>query len=160
MIKNKIRSLATNGFRMRLFMLNHLPLGFFVGLKVLKIDQYSAEVSVQYKYLNKNPFRSIYFAVLAMAAELSTGILAMASVYDASVPVSMLVLEMDAKFSKKAVGRIVFKCEQGEEISKTVKESALSGEGKTVKVKSIGLDKYNNQVAEFHYIWTFKPKLI
>lgn len=158
MPNNKIRTLATNSFRMRLFMLKNLPLGFFVGLKVLKINHQQAEVSVPFKYLNKNPFQSTYFAVLSMAAELSTGILAMASVYEAPVAVSLLVLNMEGKFTKKATGRIVFRCEQGAEIDKAVKESIAEGEGKTVTVRSVGMDLAGNQVAEFHFTWTFKPK--
>jgi len=155
---NKFRKSATNAFKMRLFMLRNLPLGFFVGMRVVQMDKQGAQVSVPFKYLNKNPFQSIYFAVLAMAAELSTGILAMAAVYEAPVPVSMLVFDMNAKFTKKATGRIVFKCEQGDEIIKAVEASVTDGEGKTVSVKSLGIDKAGNQVAEFNFTWTFKPK--
>ncbi len=157
---NKFRKSATNKFKMRLFMLKNLPLGFFVGLRVIHVDKQGAQVSVPFKYLNKNPFQSIYFAVLAMAAELSTGILAMASVFEASVPVSMLVYDMNAQFTKKATGRIIFKCEQGEEISKAVEESLADGEGKIVTVKSVGRNQEGVQVAEFHFTWTFKPKSI
>ncbi|MCD6179546.1 MAG: DUF4442 domain-containing protein [Bacteroidales bacterium] len=160
MTKNKIRDLATNTFRMRIFMLKNLPLGFFVGLKVKKINLHEAEVSVPYKYLNKNPFKSVYFAVLAMAAELSTGILAMASIGDAPVPISMLVYDMNAKFTKKATGKIVFKCEQGEDITKAVEDSLSDGEGKIVTVKSVGRNEEGVQVAEFNFTWTFKPKKI
>jgi len=160
MKQNKIRDLATNTFRMNLFMLKNLPLGFFVGLKVLTINKQVAEISVPFNYLNKNPFQSIYFAVLSMAAELSTGILAMAAIYDASVPVSMLVYNMNAEFTKKATGRIIFKCEQGEDISKAVKASLTDGEGKIVTVKSVGRNKEGVQVAEFNFTWTFKPKSI
>lgn len=157
---NKFRKSATNAFKMRLFMLRNLPLGFFVGMRVVQIDKQGAQVSIPFKYLNKNPFQSIYFAVLSMAAELSTGLLAIAAVYDASVPVSMLVFDMNAKFTKKATGRIVFKCEQGDEISKAVEASVADGEGKTVSVKSVGRDKDGIQVAEFNFTWTFKPKSI
>lgn len=154
----KFRASATNLLKMRLFMLKNLPLGFFVGLRVVQIDNKGAQVSVPFKYLNKNPFQSIYFAVLSMAAELSTGILAMAAVYEASVPVSMLVFDMNAQFTKKATNKIVFKCEQGEEISKAVEASVADGEGRTVTVKSVGSDKNGVQVAEFNFTWTFKPK--
>ncbi|RLD49247.1 MAG: thioesterase, partial [Bacteroidetes bacterium] len=88
---NKIRKLAGNHHRMRIFFLKHLPMAFFAGLKITEINREKASVTVPYKYLNKNPFRSVYFAVLSMAAELSTGILAMAAISDFSVPVSMLV---------------------------------------------------------------------
>lgn len=158
MTGNKLRKSATNPFKMGLFLLKNLPLGFLVGLRVKHIDAKSASVSVPFKYLTKNPFRSIYFAVLSMAAELSTAVLAMASIYDARVPVSMLVYDMDAHFTKKATSRIVFHCEQSQELVKAVEECVTTGEGKTATVKSIGKDINGAQVAEFNFTWTFKPK--
>ncbi|MBN2237731.1 MAG: DUF4442 domain-containing protein [Bacteroidales bacterium] len=155
---NKFRESATNPFKMGLFMLKNLPLGFFVGLRVKHIDSKSASVSVPFKYLNKNPFRSIYFAVQSMAAELSTAVLAMASIYEAPVSVSMLVYDMNATFTKKATSRIVFRCDQAEEVVKAVEESLATGEGKTVTVKTIGTDINGVQVSEFNFTWTFKPK--
>ena len=155
---NKFRESATSPIKMGLFMLKNLPLGFFVGLRVKHIDNKSAAVSVPFKYLNKNPFQSIYFAVLSMAAELSTAVLAMASIYDAPVPVSMLVFDMNAKFTKKATSRIVFHCNQAEDVVKAVQESVASGEGKIVTVKTVGTDINGVQVAEFNFTWTFKPK--
>jgi acyl-coenzyme A thioesterase PaaI-like protein len=145
---------------MKLFMLRHLPLGFFVGLRVIKLNPEQAQITVPYKYLNKNPFQSIYFAVLSMAAELSTGIIAIAAVYDASIPVSMLVYDMNAQFTKKATGKITFTCMEGKAIAEAVENSVLENVGKTVTVKSIGKDKNGTQVAEFNFTWTFKPKLI
>jgi hypothetical protein len=47
-------------------------------------------------------FRFIYFAALAMAAELSTGVLALMYVNKQKTSVSMLVLGMETKFHKKA----------------------------------------------------------
>lgn len=143
---------------MGLFMLKNLPLGFFVGLRVKHVDDKSASVSVPFKYLTKNPFRSIYFAVLSMAAELSTAVLAMETVYEAQLPVSMLVFDMNAKFTKKATSRIVFHCNQAEDVVKAVKDSVATGEGKTVTVKTVGTDTNGAQVAEFNFTWTFKPK--
>ncbi|MDA3905978.1 MAG: DUF4442 domain-containing protein [Bacteroidales bacterium] len=157
---NKFRDSATNTFKMGLFMLKNLPLGFFVGLRVKHIDEKSASVSVPFKYLTKNPFRSIYFAVQSMAAELSTAVLAKSSIYNTPVPVSMLVFDMNAKFTKKATSRIVFRCEQGEDIVKAVEDCLATGDGKTVTVKTIGKDKSGVQVSEFNFTWTFKPKNI
>lgn len=158
MKQNKFRESATSPLKMGLFMLKNLPLGFFVGLRVKHVDATSASVSVPFKYLNKNPFHSIYFAVLSMAAELSTAVLAMASIYNAQVPVSMLVFDMNAKFTKKATSRIVFHCDQAEDVVKAVEESLATGEGKTVTVKTKGTDVNGVQVAEFNFTWTFKPK--
>lgn len=46
-------------------------------------------------------FRSTYFACLAMAAEMSTGALAMAHLYHSDPPVSMLVVKLESEYFKK-----------------------------------------------------------
>ncbi len=133
-------------------------MAFLAGLKVTEIDQKKAYVSVPYKCLNKNPFRSIYFAVLSMTAELSTGIMAMTAIHDFSVPISMLVFEMKASFQKKARTKIVFKCVEGEKMNAAIARSIETGEGQTTEVTSIGYDTDGDVVAEFKFTWTFKPK--
>jgi len=156
--KNKIVELGRNHFKMRFFMLLKLPLAFFAGLKVTEIDNKKASISIPFKFLNKNPFQSIYFAALSMAAELSTGILAMAAIAEIGKPVSMLVLEMNGKFIKKAKTKIVFTCLQGSEILETVKSCIETSEGKIIQTCSKGFDLDGNQVAEFYFTWTFKAK--
>jgi hypothetical protein len=150
--------MARSNFRMKLFMLKKLPLALLVGLKILEVDTEKAVVSIPYKFLNKNPFQSIYFAALSMAAELSTGVLAMAAISERNVAISMLVFEMEARFLKKAQTKIIFTCQQGSEISQAVDKCIESGIGQTVKVLSKGTDISGTEVAEFYFTWTFKPK--
>lgn len=156
--KEKLLASVRNPWRMRMYMLKKLPLALIAGLKITEIDDHKASVSIPFKYLNKNPFQSIYFAALAMAAELSTGILALTSVQVASKPVSMLVFDMNANFTKKAKSKIIFTCTQGIEISQAIEESIKTGEGKTVTVNTVGIDESGDQVAEFNFTWTFKVK--
>jgi len=150
--------MALSPFKMKLYMLKHLPLGFFTGLRVLELDKNKAVVSVPFKYLNKNPFKSVYFAVLSMAAELSSGILALSLVFESEVPVSMLVLNMKADFLKKAKTKITFSCNDGEKIAKAIEKCLLSKEGEIVEVQTSGFDTDGEKVAEFQFTWTFKAK--
>ncbi len=150
--------MASSPGKMKMYMLTHLPMAFLAGLRVTEIDNTRAAVSVPFKFLNKNPFRSMYFAVLSMAAELSSGILALALVYEAEKPVSMLVLNMKAGFLKKARTKIVFTCNDGENIYAAIAKSIETGEGQTVEVRSSGIDANGETVAEFNFTWTFKPK--
>lgn len=154
---DKIRKLATS-WKLKLFMLQKLPLAFVAGLKITEISLSGAKVRIPYKHLNVNPFKSMYFAAQAMAAELSTGILALAAVQDEETPISMLVLNMQATFTKKATSAVVFSCNQGEAISKAVNQAKQTGEGQTITVKSQGFDKNNEMVSEFDFTWTFKSK--
>ena len=156
--KEKLLKDVRNKFKMRFFMLKKLPLAFIAGLKVLHIDDEMASVSIPFKFLNQNPFQSIYFAALAMAAELSTGILAITSVQAASKPVSMLVFNMSANFTKKAKSQIVFSCYEAKAIEEAIEESIKTGDGQTVTVATVGIDNEGDQVAEFKFTWTFKPK--
>ena len=156
--RNKTEALANSHCKMRLYMLWKLPLAFFARLRVDEMSMQKASVSLPYNYLNKNPFRSIYFAALSMAAELSTGILAMAHVEKTPVPVSMLVLGVKAEFVKKAKSRIIFTCSQGELLEKTIAQSITENEGRTCEIFTEGLDANEEVVARFWFTWTFKPK--
>ena len=157
--ENKIRKLAVRPLQMKLFMLANLPMGLLAGLKITGLDKSMATVSVPFKYLNKNPFRSMYFAVMAMAAELSSGILALAALHDRDIPVSMLVLNMEASFLKKARTKTVFTCPDGDRIEEAISKCIRTGEGETVVVHSTGVDMEKEKVAEFAFTWTFKPKI-
>ncbi|MCK5846294.1 MAG: DUF4442 domain-containing protein [Bacteroidales bacterium] len=153
-----LRKSLLNKFKIKLFFLQRMPMGFLAGMRVLKFTDHDCEVSVPYNTITKNPFKSVYFAVQAMAAELSTGVVAMEAVMKSSEKVSMLVFDMDAKFTKKARSKIVFTCNQVEEINNAVKETVETGEGVTINVKSIGIDIDGDVVSEFNFTWTFKRK--
>ena len=94
------KAIITNPIKYQLFLFNKLPMAFLAGLKLLTLQEDTAMVSVRFKWLNQNPFRSMYFAVMAMAAELSTGILAVAQTYKSNPSVSMLVVKCEGEFYK------------------------------------------------------------
>src|ERR1700681_135008 len=89
-------NMMKNPMKFKMFPFSRLPSAFFSGLKVREIDETRCIVSVPYKWFSKNPFRSTYFACLAMAAEMSTGALDMSNVYQRTPPVSMLVTHLEA----------------------------------------------------------------
>jgi len=153
-----IRKALLNRFKIKLFFLQRMPMGFLAGMRVLKFDDNDCEVSVPYNTITKNPFQSVYFAVQAMAAELSTGVVAMDAITRTPKKVSMLVFDMNAKFVKKARSKIVFTCNQVQDINDAVQKSVATGEGVTINVKSVGLDIDGDIVSEFNFTWTFKVK--
>lgn len=139
-------------------MLAKLPMAYLAGLRINSLTTAAASVTIPYKYLNKNPFNSIYFACLSMAAELSTGVLCMMHVYKASPAVSMLVTHMEADFTKKAVGIITFACQNGQQIQEAAELTKATGEGVTVVATSIGTDQGGDKVAEFRFTWSLKAR--
>lgn len=144
--------------RFRFFMLQRLPSALFAGLRIKQFNEQSAVVTVRYKWFNQNPFRSMYFAIQSMAAEMSTGLLASAQVYQRKPAVSMLVIGLEAQFSRKAVGMIFFSCGDGNEIASAVEQAIISGEGTTVKAKATGRNEAGEIVSEFWITWSFKRR--
>ena len=100
----------------KLFLIFKLPLAFVAGVKLKSLNDTDSTVQLKYGYLNKNPFKSIYFAALSMAGELASGMLAASFTYKNKPVISMLVVGVNVEFSKKAVGLINFTCNQGKEI--------------------------------------------
>ena len=93
-----------------------------------------------------------------MAAEMSTGALAMAHVYKRKPAISMLVVKVESEYFKKATGRTTFICEDGEALLKTIQDSIETGEGRTFRAKSTGRNANNETVAEFYITWSFKAR--
>lgn len=148
----------TNPVKFRVFTLRSLPTAFFAGLKIENLDEQQAVVAVRQKWFNKNPFHSIYFAILSMTAEVSTGILCMGAIYKMKPAVSMLVVKNEGLFYKKATGKILFTCSNGNDINETVAKAIATGEGQTIKCQSIGKNENGETVAEFYFTWSFKAK--
>ncbi len=155
---NNFFNTITNPIKYKLFMLLRLPMGFISGLKVKSLSPEQAVVQVRYKWLNQNPFNSIYFAVLSMAAELSTGLLAFGQTYNRKPQVSMLVIKTEADFYKKAVGKIVFTCNNGKDVINAIEESIATKLGTTITCESIGINEQGETVAKFRFTWSFKAK--
>lgn len=150
--------LINSPVKFRLFLLSKLPAAFISGVRVRSADENKCVVTVPYKWLSQNPFKSTYFACLSMAAEMSTGVLAMAHIYKRNPSVSMLVLKVEGSFTKKAVGRTTFTCEEGQLIRQTIEDAIISNEGKMVTARSYGRNKDGEVVAEFSITWSFKAK--
>lgn len=140
------------------FMFFKLPAAFWCGVRVASISETTTEVTVKHRWINQNPFKSMYFAVQAMAAELSTAIFVMNAIKKSGINISMLVASNRAEFSKKATGRIRFICEDGQKVTDIIEKAIATGEGQMISLQSVGLNEKQEQVAVFHFDWTIKTK--
>lgn len=147
--------LMKHPLKFRMFLLTKLPAAYFAGVRIVRADATTCIASVPFKWFTKNPFGSIYFACLSMAAEMSTGALAMAAIYRRPQRISMLVVKTEAHFFKKAKGTIQFVCIEGDRIAAAVEEAILSGTS-TVTVQSDGVSTDGETVASFLFTWSFK----
>ena len=150
--------LMKHPIKFRMFLFSKLPSAYFAGVRIRAIDERDCAVTVPYKWFSKNPFHSTYFACLSMAAEMSTGALAMAHLYKINPPVSMLVVKVESEYFKKATGQTNFICEDGLLIKGTIEQAIQTGEAKTIRARSVGKNKDGEVVAEFFITWSFKAK--
>lgn len=140
------------------FLLSKLPIARIAGLKLKHYDNSKCQISVKYGFLNQNPFGSMFWAVQGMAAETSTGTLCLTKIKMLGENISMLVLNIQANFIKKAIGEIIFTCEEGDKIDKVLEKAIETGEGELLTLTSTGMDESGEKVAEFQITWSFKLK--
>ncbi|MBF0597252.1 DUF4442 domain-containing protein [Faecalibacter rhinopitheci] len=139
-------------------MTTQLPIAWIAGVRLNQWEENKVSTKVKFGFLNQNPFKSMFWAVQGMAAEFSSGLMVNAKIQSSGEDISMLVIGMQAKFLKKAVGKIIFTCDQGEEIEAAIREAVATKQGVMLTVKSRGVDEQNDIVSEFEFTWTFKVR--
>ena len=135
-----------------------LPLAFFGGVRVKSITDKEVIVTIKHRWMNQNPFKSMFWAAQGMAAEMPTGLLVMKAIDDSKRKVSMLVTHQEADFYKKATGRITFSCTGGNDIRETIQKSIDTGEGQLIVLTSTGTNTNGVVVSKFQFHWSIKVK--
>lgn len=144
-----------SNWKLKLYFLKNLPSAWWWGFRIKSATTQRTEVTIPYNWRTQNPFQSIYFAALAGAGELSTGIMANLARMS-SGNVSMLVLEQRAEFVKKANSTITFTCEDGARVFETVKAAIDTQQPQTLTMIGTGRNAQGETVAKIYITWTFK----
>lgn len=144
-----------NNFKLFFFFLSKLPSAAWWSFSVKSCTPYRSEVVIPYGWRTKNPFKSIYFAALAGAGELSTGMLAIIAIQNRK-DIAMLVLKQEATFSKKAIGKITFTCEDGQEVIDVMQRVLDTGEAVPITMTGIGRNEQEEEVCRVMVTWSFK----
>ena len=140
------------------FMFFKLPLAYWAGVRVSELSRTKAVVTIKHRWMNQNPFRSMFWAAQGMAAEMSTGVLVIQEIRLANRNISMLVTHQGGFFYKKAVGRITFSCEDGELVKNAIRQSVNTGEGQQIVMESKGINEEGVVVCNFKFQWSIKVK--
>ncbi len=155
----KQQQLFTNNFTFKLAMLKMLPMGFLIGMKIKDLNNDTCTVTVPYKYLNKNPFGSTFWAVMGMAAEMTSGALSLQYLRALrGHSVAFILVEQDAQFYSKAVGITRFECASGPEIRDAILQTIATGEPVVVKCPVQAYNKQGEVIAEFSFSWSYKAR--
>ena len=140
------------------FMFFKLPLAWIGGVRVKSISDTSCVVKIKHRWINQNPFKSMFWAAQGMAAEMSTGVLVMRKIADSEKKVSMLVTNQKGNFTKKATGKIRFECNDGALVKEAIEKSTSTGEGHVIVMKSVGYNSEGVSVSNFEFEWSLKVK--
>jgi len=143
---------------MNKFLMFKLPSAYFSGVRVKSIAHNEAIATVKHKWINQNPFKSLYWAIQGMTSELATGILVIKEIQKSGKKISMLVTRQTGTFTKKATGRINFICKDGHLIKASIDKTIATGEGQTVTMTAEGFDEKGDSVSKFEYEWSIKIK--
>jgi hypothetical protein len=142
------------------FMLFKLPLAYLGGVRVASIAETESIVNIKHRWINQNPYKSMFWAAQGMAAEMTTGVLVMSQIEKSNRNISMLVTHQEAKFTKKATGKIQFICKDGGLIKDAIQKSIDTGEGQAITLTSEGFNKDGVSVSKFQFEWSLKVKKI
>jgi len=156
--QEKLRLQVTSRLKFGLYMLTQLPMGLIAGMRLRELDPNKCVTSVPFKYLTKNPFKSTYFAVQSMAAELSTASPCLLATAGQKPSVAFIIVDLKAQFMKKATDRVYFTCEDGAKAFDAVEKAIATGEAQTATFKTTGKMKDGTVVSEFEFTWSFKQR--
>ena len=150
--------MATKPSKFNTFTFFKLPSAWWTGVRLQYLDDKKGVTTVKHKWVSQNPFKSMFWAVQGMAAELATGALVIDKIKGTGKKISMLVANNNANFSKKATGEITFTCEDGHVIDEALKKTIETGEGQTFWMKSVGVNEDGVVVSTFNFEWTVRLK--
>lgn len=136
------------------YLTTHIPIAWEAGVWFESYDGNSCSISVTLGLMNQNPFGSMFWAVEGMAAEFAGGMMLLSKIEATGVRMSTLVVNGTMTFTKKAVGKIVFTCNQGSKIDQEIEVAITTKEPRTIELASIGIDETGDQVAEFVFTWS------
>jgi hypothetical protein len=144
-------------FYFTLFLWLKLPTCFFWGVKLKDLNDESCSVLIPFTRRTKNPFKSVYFAALAGAAELSTGLI-WVNLLGFKAPFSILVKGCQLSFIKKSTTAITFTCTDGPEVQKAIQQLNQPGDIVELDMTAVGKNEEGMVVAEMVFQWTVKRK--
>ncbi|MFM2268062.1 MAG: hypothetical protein RL757_1503 [Bacteroidota bacterium] len=152
-------STYNTGWKMTYWLFTKLPAAWFMGVRVGEVDTQAAwaTATIPMGWRSQNPFRSIYFAAQAAAAELSTGLLAtLALAQYPNRKNSMLVTEFNAQYLKKANTKCTFRCDDGAAVMEAVRTAVETNTPQVLTMTSTGRNQAGDIVSIVRVTWSFK----
>jgi len=133
-----------------------LPAAWICGVRVDSLIEDKCVVRVKHRWINQNPFKSLFWAVQGMAAEMAGGLLLMNKINKSGQSIAMLLVGSSSVFTKKATGKILFTYDQGEDLDKLIIDAVTTKLPQTITIKTKGVNEKGDVVSEFSFDWSIK----
>lgn len=146
-----------NPLKMWFYFAAKLPTILFYGIRLKSCDSLAASAIVPFSYRTKNPFRSIYAGAQFAAAEISTGVLVMATLRNLG-NFSMLITKTEIEYVKKATSKTTFTCQEGDRILAIAQQAQATGKGQTIRLLSEGRLASGEVVSRMWFTWSIKER--
>ena len=153
-----VRRRLLRPWNFRLYLWARLPLAACAGLSLRRLEDTGCTVALPGGWRTQNPFRSMYFAAQAMAAEMSTGAPAMMLAEGALASVSMLVREVRGVFTRRIQGEAEFTFEDLPGMQAVIDRAVATGESESFVARSVGRNRDGGAASEFEITWSFKRR--
>ena len=153
-LEKEIKNLS-KPLRFRIFTILKMPSSAFVGLKITQFSTESCTTTIPGGWRTQNPFRSMYWAVQGMAAEMTTGAFPFAISRSISQNLRMYVIGVESDFIRRARGKIVFKCSNLFDAYNAIEETLKTKEPVNCDLISTGKDSSGEVVSKWIFRWNF-----
>jgi len=112
---------------LRAFAFVKIPMIFWVGARIVEIDDERCVVRIPLKRRTRNHLRSMYFGVLMVGADVAGGLMAFRRAQQSGRRISFAFKSADARFLKRAEHDTFFECRDGAVVAEMFDESARTG---------------------------------
>jgi acyl-coenzyme A thioesterase PaaI-like protein len=138
-----------------------IPMFFWLGPRVLELDDEGCAVEIPYGWRSKNHLDSMYVGALCAGADLASGLNAARLIQGPHKRVKLVFKDMRCEFLKRADGDVVFRSRDGRRIAEAVRQADETGERVTLPIEVVATvpRKYGDEpVARFTMGLSLKRK--
>jgi hypothetical protein len=134
-----------------------LPLAFWAGLRVARLDDAGCTVRMPGGWRTRNPFGSTYFAAQLMAAEMATGAVAMLLVRTTAPRLAFILREVKGGFMKRIKGPSTYTFGDVAGMRAVIERAMASGESEVYTGRVVA-SADGGTASEFEITWSFKRR--
>ncbi len=146
-----MKEVTLKSMQWKMFLLGFfkIPMMHFVRPQLLEIDEEKVKLKIRLRRRTKNHLNSMYFAALAVGADVAGGIQVFYFAEKHVKKVSFAFKGMNAQFLKRAETDTIFESNQGHVVAAAVKKSMETGERINDTIDVIAKNTHGEIVATF-----------